>query len=225
MTNWETDHRLTDMLAEIARQDEQIAPPSRIEQRVLASWDARVARPARHERERFGDVRRAASAARSWILLGSVGVAVAAVAIIIVRDRQQPVVGGAPPISAGADTSSRISADVPSGMVGDARAPGGEAAGTAAAMSIGDAVPATVVPAAEELEQPAEFYPIRPDALQVMSGPVRVARVRLPREVLADLGVVPDINRVGESVQADVVFGEDGVARAIRLVPVTWRSR
>lgn len=36
-------------------------------------------------------------------------------------------------------------------------------------------------------------------------------------ESLADLGVVLDAYRAGEPLQADVVFGEDALARAIRL--------
>jgi hypothetical protein len=48
-------------------------------------------------------------------------------------------------------------------------------------------------------------------------GSFQIARVLLPREVLADLGVVRDANRLGGPIQADVVFGEDGLARAIRL--------
>ena len=61
------------------------------------------------------------------------------------------------------------------------------------------------------------FIPLSPEARQDLLGSFQVARVLLPREVLADLGVVPDASRVGGPIQADVVFGEDGLARAIRL--------
>src|SRR6185436_4667408 len=61
------------------------------------------------------------------------------------------------------------------------------------------------------------FIPLSPDAHQDLMGSFQIARVLLPREVLADLGVVLDANRLGGPIQADVVFGEDGLARAIRL--------
>ena len=63
------------------------------------------------------------------------------------------------------------------------------------------------------------FVPLSSDVRQDLLGSFQVARVLLPREALADLGVVLDVNRVGEPIQADVVFGEDGLARAIRLAP------
>jgi hypothetical protein len=70
------------------------------------------------------------------------------------------------------------------------------------------------------------FLALRPDAQEALtgSGSVQVARVRVSRELLADLGVVIDGDRVGEPMQADVLFGEDGLARAIRLVPVSGRT-
>jgi len=63
----------------------------------------------------------------------------------------------------------------------------------------------------------ASFMPLSPEAHQDLLGSFQVARVLLPREVLADLGVVLDASRLGGPIQADVVFGEDGLARAIRL--------
>jgi hypothetical protein len=70
------------------------------------------------------------------------------------------------------------------------------------------------------VETPSEilsFMPLFPEAHQDLLGSFQVARVLLPREVLADLGLVLDASRVGGPIQTDVVFGEDGLARAIRL--------
>jgi hypothetical protein len=69
----------------------------------------------------------------------------------------------------------------------------------------------------EQATELAGFVALSPDVRQELLGTFQVARVLLPREVLADLGVVLDANRFGEPMQADVVFGEDGFARAIRL--------
>ena len=46
----------------------------------------------------------------------------------------------------------------------------------------------------------------------------QVVRVRLPRVALASFGLPVDEERGSERVQADVVFGGDGMARAIRFV-------
>ncbi len=45
-----------------------------------------------------------------------------------------------------------------------------------------------------------------------------VVRVQIPRLALVSLGVPMNVERAGELVQADVVIGEDGLARAIRFV-------
>ncbi|HYY57036.1 MAG TPA: hypothetical protein VE842_06855 [Pyrinomonadaceae bacterium] len=46
----------------------------------------------------------------------------------------------------------------------------------------------------------------------------RVVRVELPRSALARFGLPVNAERAGEPVKADVLLGEDGLARAIRFV-------
>jgi hypothetical protein len=45
-------------------------------------------------------------------------------------------------------------------------------------------------------------------------------RVRLSRRSLAGFGVPIEEASAADDLQADVLVGEDGVARAIRLVPI-----
>ena len=45
-----------------------------------------------------------------------------------------------------------------------------------------------------------------------------VVRVRVPRSAMLDFGLPINENRASELVKADVVLGEDGLARAIRFV-------
>lgn len=45
-----------------------------------------------------------------------------------------------------------------------------------------------------------------------------VVRVEVAREKLAALGLPLNLERAGETIKADIVLGDDGVARAIRLV-------
>ena len=47
--------------------------------------------------------------------------------------------------------------------------------------------------------------------------PVRMVRMRVPASTLTSLGVRPMAGTPGEHVDVDVIVGEDGVARAIRV--------
>ncbi len=46
----------------------------------------------------------------------------------------------------------------------------------------------------------------------------QVMRVELPRSALMSFGLPMDMERAGERIKADVVVGNDGLARAIRFV-------
>ncbi len=46
----------------------------------------------------------------------------------------------------------------------------------------------------------------------------QIMRVELPRSALVSFGLPMNVERAGERVKADVLMGEDGVARAIRFV-------
>lgn len=47
--------------------------------------------------------------------------------------------------------------------------------------------------------------------------PVRMVRMRVPASTLTELGVRPVTGMPGEQIDVDVIVGEDGVARAIRV--------
>ena len=47
--------------------------------------------------------------------------------------------------------------------------------------------------------------------------PVRMVRMRVPASTLTELGVRPVTGTAGEHIDVDVIVGEDGVARAIRV--------
>jgi hypothetical protein len=46
----------------------------------------------------------------------------------------------------------------------------------------------------------------------------QIVRVQLPRSALANFGFPVNMDRYNEKVKADVLFGVDGTARAIRFV-------
>jgi hypothetical protein len=74
-----------------------------------------------------------------------------------------------------------------------------------------------VVAPREEAESVTEFVPLVASGTPPLASG-QLVRVKLPRSALNALGLPLDLARAGESVQADVLVGDDGLARAIRLV-------
>jgi hypothetical protein len=69
----------------------------------------------------------------------------------------------------------------------------------------------------ESEEVATNYLPLTPTAdAEGMSG--QVVRIQLPRSALAQFGVAVSPERADELVKADVVLGDDGLARAIRLI-------
>jgi hypothetical protein len=71
-------------------------------------------------------------------------------------------------------------------------------------------------PAAQELT--TEFIPLVQDAQYQQAGDAHLVRVELPRAALASFGLPVNVESPAGRVKADVLMGEDGVARAIRFV-------
>lgn len=67
-------------------------------------------------------------------------------------------------------------------------------------------------------EYATEFLPLPYAPSMMAQDPGQVVRVRLPRSSLRAVGLPVDEDRLFERVQADVLLGEDGIARAIRFV-------
>jgi hypothetical protein len=70
----------------------------------------------------------------------------------------------------------------------------------------------------EESENLTDFIPLRygDDHKPMESG--EVIRVQMPRSALITLGLPVNMERADEQVMADLLVGEDGLARAIRFV-------
>lgn len=74
-----------------------------------------------------------------------------------------------------------------------------------------------VVAPREDAESVTDFVPLVANgAPPLASG--QLVRVKLSRSALNALGLPLNLSRAGEAVQADVLLGDDGLARAIRLV-------
>jgi hypothetical protein len=70
--------------------------------------------------------------------------------------------------------------------------------------------------ARKEREVVTDFIPVVYDPEPVEHG--RMVRVRLPRSALSAFGLPMNEQRAEETILADVVLGEDGLARAVRFV-------
>jgi len=76
----------------------------------------------------------------------------------------------------------------------------------------------TVKPAASDLEDLADFIPLPYADDDSPVGAGDLVRVRLPESALDLLGFPVRYESADQAITADVVIGEDGVARAIRFV-------
>ena len=61
-----------------------------------------------------------------------------------------------------------------------------------------------------------EFFPLEEGPVSIDRG--SVVRVRVPRSAMFRVGLPVNMNRINDSIQADLVLSEDGVARAVRFV-------
>jgi hypothetical protein len=76
--------------------------------------------------------------------------------------------------------------------------------------------------------QSVEFVPLLPMTPGELSGSFQIVRVQMPRAALGALAGTTDMRRVQDPVMADVLLGEDGMARAIRVSTdgtAPWRIR
>lgn len=71
---------------------------------------------------------------------------------------------------------------------------------------------------ASRRESYTEFFAINSTFSRDQLDRGQVIRVQLPRSALFTIGMPVDVNRLDESIKADLVMGEDGIARAVRFV-------
>ena len=75
-------------------------------------------------------------------------------------------------------------------------------------------------PVANHAEIATDFIPLRPMNAASFQDGGQIVRVELPRSALASFGLPVNMDRYNERVKADVIFGVDGMAHAIRFVHV-----
>ena len=73
-------------------------------------------------------------------------------------------------------------------------------------------------PESGDTEIRTDFLPLTHETNLASMHNAQVVRVEMPRSALVSFGLPMNMERSGERVKADVLLGEDGVARAIRFV-------
>lgn len=270
-------------LAWLAAEDERLVPSPALQARTLAAWDRERDRPARRRPSRW--------------LPAVAGLSVAAaVMLALVLPRPRPAPHPIRPQQQDDTAVAAVSRPLPSRepaasmpnvglMPNVGSTPNAESIPVVASRPVVMSTPmgaarrarrqrTAPTPPTPQTPHPGasdtlRFVPLAPDAARELEQGFQLARVRVPRRVLADLGVLADVHRIvaaadggrramrsagdgvatrgdlfsvgtfdgasdgaddghdagfDDDIEADVAFGQDGQARAIRLVPVVQRD-
>jgi hypothetical protein len=203
MADIKEEQLLSDLLRDLAAADAQTdAADAGLEARVMAAWDQKV----RHGSTRVSPA--------TWKGVSAiVCAAAAAVAIAVWLPASQPAQPVDPPAprlpiarSPAVAPESRSTAAVE------------QPAGTAPLPARGTFTPrrrAEAAYAAPAAQGPMEFVPLMPMTGHELRGSFQIVRVQMPR---ASLGALASpLEHPDGLVEADVLLGEDGMARAIRI--------
>ncbi len=227
MADTHEEQLLSDLLRDVAREDERLEAPH-LEARILASASLpERARPAR---------------SRAWVMWPVAAAAVFAIAVTFrpkpdttdsaAQDSTEVTLAASPPAPAPRQPESaqesvrsvRLQPDR-SGTSGPLRYAVSGFSRTLNPHLIQP--PATAEAASPAAHSQVEFVPLLPMTEQELAGPFQIVRVQMPGASLGSLRspmVLPN-----EMVEADVLLGEDGRARAIRVNTsgsiYPWRPR
>lgn len=207
------EQRLTTGMRALAASDEAAGAPVALEATLRAAFRQQVARPAAGALTRRFPV---------WPLVAAAGILVALGLIINSWIRQPPsprprVEVSGPPAPAPSPTREE---PTPPELAESRRPPRVRRS----ARRPGDAArrlnPAPMADEAEvgEVEVATGFLPLIYDGLLPPLESGQVIRVEVPRFALISYGLPLNAERADEPIKADVLLGQDGLARAIRLV-------
>ncbi len=188
------EQALSGLFAMAAAEDAGRTAPAAVEQALLSAF---------RENKFRGRSRR-----RAW-WLGAAAVAALLVLSVMVRKPREPQIVGVPKVT-------RVPAIEPAKII----APVYRETRKPPVRSLRAAHRKPAMPKPQPVRQDREvmtdFIPVVYDPEPVEHG--RMIRVRLPRSALSAFGLPMNEQRAEETIQADVVLGEDGLARAVRFV-------
>jgi len=206
--------QLSQLLRQLAAHDERTPPPTQVQVTVMHRWNERIA--TRGSTRAAVSPRRSARPVRWSPARISFGIAGIAAMVLLtvwaeIRPAGQPASPEPPPPPAIAEARPDPIRRVPN-IVEPWRASG------LRSLERNDIAPARTVaaPVATEIEPFLRLLPMTEQEL----GTMRLARVRLRGQAAQTLGLEARMPLPGADgfVEADVLLGEDGLARAIRFV-------
>jgi len=189
------DSGLVGALRDLARHEARVQAPPHVESRIMAAWDdVHVTRARASARRALG----VAAALAAGILLAATFAALRGVngePIALPNGPQRLTASDAPPVAVDVtDTVPTTPQTVPVRQMGTVRQ------STAISQTPDDAKPMTLVVVGEPL---------------TAGEPVHVVRMRVDASRLAAFGVRPVTQ--ADSVNVELLVGEDGVARGLRI--------
>ncbi len=210
----EDERAITLNLRGLAEDLEMAGAPERVEAHLLAAFDElgikqfpahSVAAPRQSLRYLIGAI-----AAGLLIVFGLFAIRWPA----LVRQATQP------PLVAVTGSTSRTGITTPSAPPVIMQKPVGPAiSGRKFSIRHTDVVPAKPKGAkAADTEIATDFLPLTYGAANTLEEGGRMVRVELPHSAMATFGLPVNMDRANERVKADVLFGVDGLAHAIRFV-------
>lgn len=209
MTNPHDDTVLSARLRELAQADERVDVPVRVEQAVLAEWD------------RTPRIQGRVVSLRTWrwvVVAGSV----AALLIVGVMITKKGPISATRVRQPAAEISRSVGTQPQKQTAPDTRAALSETGLQPTRQRSRGPAPSRRPPPDVDRSEPddtvAVFVPIGPMTAPERDEAMQVVRVRLSRSALLGFGVPIDESHAAEALQADVLLGEDGLARGIRLV-------
>ena len=219
MADTNQEQLLSDLLRGIARDDARLEAPH-LESRVLTSAFSRT-------EPRFGGTRRFSGP------IAAAAVIAAALPAVFWLNSQAPTTPGAAKVEATEAVVAQKPAVAITKQSPPARAPAMRASlrtqSTRSPISPRPPDPIARSPIAQSpiAQSPDDFLPLMPMTEHELTGSFQLVRVQMPR---ASLGALRSpLEHPNELVEADVLLGEDGMARAIRVSTSgsiqPWRSR
>jgi len=192
--------RLTAELRALASSVEEIEAPARLEAALRTAF-----------RERTAALRRPGKVwlprQPRWALVAAAALLLAVGGVVLLERASSP--GGAGKTA----------------VAGVVRSASSEPQAVASALPAGPVIPPApprkrrVTPlSAPDRELATDFIPLLYESNLSAEESAHVVRISVPRTTLASLGLPVNEDRAAEPVKADVMLGEDGVARAIRLI-------
>jgi hypothetical protein len=204
MADTNQEQLLTEVLREIRTADDPLSAAG-LEPHVLAAWDARRrARPKPRAPSRID------AAYGYGIVIAAAILMAVAFSVRRAGNETLPAVSRPAPFAAAANVPIALPAEFP------------EVRPTPASQGTDQKKRASAT-----TESPMEFFPLVPMTREELAGPFQIVRVQMPR---ASLGAMaPPFEHPNPFVEADLLLGEDGMARAIRVSTGQsadpWRSR